>query len=228
VCRFWYSSELTAFFFRGHSLCTFTSSLILLLAAKDPRLWTEFHVGFKEVAKAKGYSEHMMSRSKGQLRPIRFIQRYPYVAQTLWRFIVAGEGRQTEKLYLRLEEEKARGAAFRFIQRTPKLKELTIVSDSFGGHFWEFRSCGGFYWSFLLWLLWVPRLEMLRFEMSIVITITLRQHPDGEGEQDLNSILGYVCLSMNLPRGSTDTSSRKACGRDQGRTQRLDEHEWYR
>jgi hypothetical protein len=184
VCRLWYSSERAALFFRGHTLWKLTLSLILLLGAKDPHLWTEFHVGFRfrDVDKAKGYSEWIVSRSKGRLRSISLIQRYPYVAQTLQRFIVAGEGRQTEKLHLCLESEKARRAAFRFMQRAPKLKELTITSDSFGA----------VYWHFLLWLLWLPRLEMLRVELNLAITITIRPHPDGEGEQSLNSILGYV------------------------------------
>jgi hypothetical protein len=171
-----------------HAHCK--SDLILLLGAKDSRLWTEFHIEFEKVAKAKGYSEYVVSRSKGRLRSIRLIQSRPYVAQTLQRFITAGEGLHTEKLRLCLEADKARRAAFRFIQRAPKLKELTIVS-----HY-----SYGIDWSFLLWLLWLPRLEMLRFEMPLSITATLRPHPESEGEQSLNSILGYV-LRLGLPRG---------------------------
>jgi hypothetical protein len=164
----------------------------MLSGAKDPRLWTEFHAGtaFKDVTKNKGYSDWILSRSKGRLRSIRLFEKYPFVAPTLQRLITAGEGHHTEKLHLCLANNQDRCVAFHFIQRAPKLKELTLVSDFFGG----------FYWSFLLWLLWLPRLEMLRLEMRLPITITLTPHPESEGEQDLNSIMGYVSFGWICPR----------------------------
>jgi hypothetical protein len=60
---------------------------------------------------------------------------------------------------------------------------------------------------------------MLKVQMQLPVAIKLTPHPEGEGEQDLNSIMAYVFRWICPEAKLTLWVSRKACYRDRDRRQ---------
>jgi hypothetical protein len=156
---------------------------LLFLGAQDPRLWTELHIGEK-CSDPFEFSQWLLKRSKGRLRSIDLgnVKKSPRLcvaSKILDSITEAGEGTRVERLRLSLEtNQTATSGAFRFIQNAPTLKELTVSC-----------TCQHYGSTFLLWLLWLPNLETLKYEQPHSTTIMLTPHPPNESEQDLKAIL---------------------------------------